>query len=101
MLQSVARTDMEKDFDSWNEQKKEANGRTESPRFHEREVWWCKLGVNVGSEQDGVRGRFERPVLIIRNFNGRILWVVPLTRTHKNDRRYYVLLENTPSGNSV
>ena len=49
-------------------------------QFHEREIWWCALGVNVGSEQDGVAKTYEPPILVIKNFNGQVLWAVPLTR---------------------
>ena len=43
---------MKKDFDSWNEKKKILNNNDVS-FYHEREVWWCSLGVNVGYEQNG------------------------------------------------
>jgi mRNA interferase MazF len=46
---------------------------------NEREVWWCTLGVNVGSEQDGSPELFERPVLVIRKFNKDTVLAVPLT----------------------
>ncbi len=43
---------MEKDFDKWNNQKKIINLRSNNTDFfyHEREVWWCAIGVNVGFE---------------------------------------------------
>jgi len=56
--------------------------------FHEREVWYCHLGENVGFEQDGNGDQFLRPVAIVRKFNNEILWGVPLTRTQK-DLPYY------------
>ena len=43
---------MEKDFDGWNRKKRETHG--EEPRLYTvREILWCRLGVNVGTEQDG------------------------------------------------
>jgi hypothetical protein len=42
-----------KDFDGWNETKKRTDSRRGAPFYHEREVWWCTLGVNVGSEENG------------------------------------------------
>jgi mRNA-degrading endonuclease toxin of MazEF toxin-antitoxin module len=92
---------MSKDFDGWNKQKKKVHERDEDVRFHEREIWWCSLGINVGSEQDGVSKSFQRPVLIIKNFNGQVLWVLPLTRTYKMANRYYFFLEEGEKGNSV
>jgi mRNA interferase MazF len=57
---------MEKDFDGWNGRKKTLNGAEGTALFHEREVWWCALGVNIGFEQDGRGGDFERPAIILK-----------------------------------
>lgn len=92
---------MAKEFDRWNKRKKKVNAREEKVRFHEREVWWCSLGVNVGSEQDGINDNFERPVVVIRNFNGRVLWAVPLTRTFKRYSPYYFPLQRDADGISA
>ncbi len=78
-----------KDFDRWNELKKDLHIRDEKILFHEREVWWCALGVNIGFEEDGKNENFERPVLIVRKFNQYVLWVLPLTRSHKTGDYYY------------
>ena len=78
-----------KDFDRWNEQKKKLHASERETLFHEREIWWCSLGVNIGFEQDGANDLFERPVLVIKKFNREVLWVLPLTRTDKKNR-YYV-----------
>lgn len=62
---------MEKNFDVWNNRKKSlekfAHGQL---AFHEREVWWCSLGLNLGDEQDGKNEFF---------FNDKVAWVLPLT----------------------
>jgi len=78
-----------KDFDRWNEQKKKLHAGEREVLFHEREIWWCSLGVNIGFEQDGTNELFERPVLVVRKFNRDVMWVLPLTRTEKKNR-YYV-----------
>lgn len=67
-----------KDFDGWNPQKKKISDRN-PPTFKLREIWWCSTGINVGVEQDGKNVLFERPVLVVRKFNNRIFWGVPLT----------------------
>lgn len=56
-----------KDFDTWSKEKKtlEQEGH-DSLVFHEREIWWCSIGINVGDEQDGKNERFERPVLVLK-----------------------------------
>jgi hypothetical protein len=38
---------MEKDFDRWNELKKQVNAAEALPLYHAREIWWAHLGVNV------------------------------------------------------
>ncbi|OGG53822.1 hypothetical protein A3H16_03565 [Candidatus Kaiserbacteria bacterium RIFCSPLOWO2_12_FULL_53_8] len=79
---------MQKDFDKWNEEKKKLHNRESGVFFHEREIWWCSLGVNVGFEQDGTNDLFERPVLVVKKFNRDVLWVLPLTRSDKKNRYY-------------
>jgi len=71
-------TDMQKDFDGWNEIKKRAD--TEKPRLYTvREIWWCRFGVNIGTEQDGRGDNFLRPVVILRGFGSDACLVAPLT----------------------
>ncbi len=69
---------MEKDFDRWNEQKKELHWHKRVD-FHEREIWWCAIGVNVGSEQYSKTSNFSRPVLIFRKWSESMFWGIPLT----------------------
>ena len=71
-----------KDFNGWNDEKKRVN--ESGPKFyHERELWWCSLGVNVGFEQDGTEADFQRPVLIVRGISRDTCYVVPLTTSPK------------------
>lgn len=79
---------MEKDFDSWNNQKKDLNKKEPAAFVNEREIWWCSIGVNVGDEEDGKNETFDRPVLVIKKFNRRIVLTVPLT-TKVKDNPYY------------
>ncbi len=67
------------DFDDWNDLKKNIERVANSALFHEREIWWCSLGINLGVETDGKHERYERPVLIIRKFNRDVAWVLPMT----------------------
>jgi hypothetical protein len=46
------------------EEKKLHTG-TFSRYVHEREVWGCSLGANIGVEADGKHDNFERPVLVL------------------------------------
>jgi mRNA interferase MazF len=68
-----------KEFDKWNVYLKALDSKKSFGFFHEREVWWCALGVNVGSEQDGKNELFERPVLIIKKIRADLFLGIPLT----------------------
>ncbi len=84
-----------KDFDKWNEHKKIIESHAGKRFIHEREVWWCSLGLNIGDEEDGKNDLYERPVLILRKFNDHLVLVVPLTTQLKNNE-YYLSLVGSP-----
>lgn len=73
---------VEKDFDNWNIEKKRTN--IEKARLYTvREIWWCRVGINIGSEQDGSGKLFLRPIVIMRGFGANICMVIPLTTSPK------------------
>lgn len=73
----------EKPFQQWHILKAQLHRKENVIYFHEREIWFCSLGVNVGFEQDGKNEWFERPILILRKFNNFIFWAIPLSSTQK------------------
>jgi mRNA interferase MazF len=75
---------MKKDFDGWNETKKRTDARGGAPYYHEREVWWCTLGVNVGSEENGSGAEYRRPALILKGLSVGTCLIVPLTPSAKD-----------------
>ncbi|MCC2630364.1 MAG: hypothetical protein K0S38_173 [Candidatus Paceibacter sp.] len=79
---------MDKDFDTWNQLKKQVHNKEELLYCHTREIWWCSLGVNIGSEEDGKNHLFERPVLIIKIFNKHMVRAIPLTSKRKDDNNH-------------
>ena len=79
---------MIKDFDEWNKVKKNVNAYNNRRYYKAREIWWCKLGINIGFEQDGTGKEFDRPVLVIKRFNKDISIVAPLTTSNKNNKYY-------------
>lgn len=83
---------MQKNFDKWNNRKKEINNTVFNSYIHEREIWWCSIGLNVGDEEDGKNELFERPVLIIRKFNQKIVLAVPLTTKTKDNYYYFTFM---------
>jgi mRNA-degrading endonuclease toxin of MazEF toxin-antitoxin module len=70
---------MRKDFDNWNKNKKTIHNDGENKLYHARELWWCSLGINVGSEQDGTGEDYERPVLVYKGLSKQTCIILPLT----------------------
>jgi mRNA interferase MazF len=69
----------EKDFSTWMLVKGQIHNKCKSPFYHEREVWWCSVGLNVGFETDGKGSTYARPILIIKDFNHATFWCLPVT----------------------
>ena len=91
---------MEKDFDRWNKIKKETHGKKLPPLFSEREVWWCTLGINIGSEEDGKGSNYLRPVLVVRKFNKDIFYGLPIT-SNKKDNKFHLIIDSGDIQGSV
>jgi mRNA-degrading endonuclease toxin of MazEF toxin-antitoxin module len=89
-----------KEFDLWNEKKKEIEQSNVERLCREREVWWCSLGVNIGSEQDGKNELFERPVLVLKRYNTDLILVLPITSAEK-DNMYYVKIKSVMSSSVI
>lgn len=80
---------MQKDFQPWHNKKTVIDhGDTPHVFFHEREVWWCSIGLNVGFEQDGRGEKFARPVLVFKKFNKEVFWALPISTRIKTGRFY-------------
>jgi|SRR3989344_1340758 len=80
---------MKKDFKKWHDKKSGIDGIEVRPFFHEREIWYCALGANIGFEQDGGGEDFLRPAIIFKKFNNEIFWTIPLTHTQKTTKYYF------------
>lgn len=78
-----------KDLNIWMSKKIKVDLSTCRPFFHESEIWWCKLGVNIGFEQDGKGTDYFRPIIVFKKFNKYIFWAIPLTHTNKEGYFYF------------
>ena len=74
-----------KDYTNWHKLKTNIENNGQEKKFHEREIWWCSLGENLGFEEDGKNEKFERPVLVLRKFNSGMFFGLPLTSKKKKD----------------
>lgn len=73
----------DKNFDEWNEQKKDTHANLKNKWVCKREVWWVAFGTNVGTEIDGRGKKFLRPALILKVFGFSSTLVIPLTSKYK------------------
>lgn len=85
---------MRKKFIDWVFYKIYIDQRISRFNFHEREIWWCHLGVNIGFEQDGKGEQYARPVLIFKKFSREVCWAIPLTTKEKNNRFHVKIFTN-------
>ena len=80
---------MKKDFQKWHNEKSNLHNEKIRPFFHDREVWFASLGINVGFEQDGKHGKFLRPAVILKKFNNQICWAIPTTKKPRTGIHYF------------
>lgn len=80
---------MQKDFQKWHTLKERIHISNDIILFREQELWWCSLGANIGTEEDGKNELFERPVLIFRKFNNEMFWGLPMTSQQKEGVFYF------------
>jgi mRNA-degrading endonuclease toxin of MazEF toxin-antitoxin module len=80
-----------KDFDRWNELKKNIENRSTEMLFHEGEIWWCSIGINVAVESCGKGVNFRRPVLVLKKISRNGFIGIPLTSKAKDGYWYLVI----------
>ena len=78
-----------KDFKGWIRVKEKAHYKQSIRTISEGEIWWCKIGENVGTEICGKGKDFLRPVLIINKLSRYNFIGVPLT-SKKHKGSWYV-----------
>ena len=77
-----------KKYNEWNIKKqnihfKEVKIDEPEMYFKAGDIWWCSLGLNVGSESFGKGENFRRPVLIIKKLSADLCIALPLTSQEK------------------
>ena len=88
------------DLDIWNEQKKFLNTKKlykktpdgkKIPRtpIKEGEIWWYRMGINIGNEIYGKWDKYTRPVLIVKKISWYNCLVIPTTSEVKEWSWYY------------
>jgi len=80
-------------FDKWNEVKKKSHTTIRNVGFKEREIFWIRIGQNIGSEEFGKGNEFQRPVLIVKKLTKDLFFGIPLTSQIKEENDYFITIE--------
>ncbi len=84
------------EYATWTKYKAKMKFKKNIPSFPitSNYIYWCNLGINIGSEQNKIR-----PVLVVKTkINSSICTILPLTSERMNDTRWYHIdLENQDS----
>jgi len=80
-------------FDKWNEEKKKLEKeKNEDFYVNVREIWFTKMWINLGFEENG-KSEFLRPVLVLKKV-WNLFFTVALTSKWKNNNFYYYKINN-------
>ncbi len=74
-------------FSEWTKEKTNLRYYGQLPKFpiYNNFIYWCNLGINIGSEQNKLR-----PVLVLRTFkNSPICTILPLTTKRLQDSFWF------------
>jgi len=76
-------------FDEWNEVKKKTQNETKIWTIKNREIYWLKVGKNLGFESYGKDKEFLRPVLVFKKFSKDLFIGLPMTSKIKDSKYYF------------
>jgi len=89
-----------KKYDEWNEVKKSITKNQAKFRIKQREIYWVKIGQNVGDEEYGKGEDFARPVIVIKKLTHDLFVGIPTTTTIKNNDYFHAFnYDNRQKGN--
>ncbi len=76
-------------FDEWNEVKKFTHSSKVQLTIKPRDIFWTKIGQNIGHEEYGKGKDFLRPVIVIRQLTSDLFIGIPTTTSDKQDNDYF------------
>ena len=76
------------DPDWWNQIKVRTSKKESKVLFKRGEIWWCRVGLNVGEEIFGKGIQFLRPILVFRKFTSNSFLGLALTTQEKKGSWY-------------
>ncbi|MBT5935544.1 type II toxin-antitoxin system PemK/MazF family toxin [Sulfurimonas sp.] len=85
-------------YDKLNEVKKETLKNKRKLGIKSREIFWVKIGQNIGDEEYGKGDMFSRPIIVVKQLTGDLFLGIPLTSTLKNDDYFHSFEFSTKKG---
>jgi mRNA interferase MazF len=77
-------TTFKKNFADWFDLKPKMDIQNHQPPLvHEGEIWWCRVGENIGTEISGKGDIFARPVVIHTKLSKYCYLVIPCSTSDK------------------
>ena len=76
-------------YDEWNEIKKKTSKNNIKIGIKPRDIFWVKIGHNIGSEEYGKGQNFTRPVIIIRKLTSELFIGIPTTSKLRNNDYFH------------
>jgi len=78
-----------KQHDKWNKVKKSTQNLEDKLFFKERDIFWARLGENIGFEQNGKGEEFTRPIIVVKKYTQNMLLAIPLSTTLRDGSFFY------------
>ncbi len=88
-------------YDKWNEIKKQTNEVKFKLTIKPREIYWAKIGQNVGDEEYGKGEIFSRPVVVVKQLTHDLFIALPTTTTPRENDKYYHNIEYKDNHNKT
>jgi len=76
-------------LDRWNKIKKDTELDNIKVYFKERDIFWTRLGENIGFEQNGKGDEFQRPVIILKKYTNDMFLGIPLSTTPRDGSFFF------------
>jgi mRNA interferase MazF len=87
-------------FEKWHNVKKSIHQSKRKLGIKPREIFWVKIGQNIGDEEYGKGEVFSRPVIVVRQLTHDLFIGVPTTTTIKDNDYFQSFTFETKKGTS-
>ena len=76
-------------LEKWNTLKQITETSNKKVYFKERDIFWLKVGENIGFEQNGKGDKFQRPVLVVKRYTNDMFLGIPLSTTLRDGSFFF------------